>query len=179
MHNSTNKKSLCVQVKIYTHVLSTAINRLYFLLLGSILINPMSEMWLLPTYSKGLLSTVRIVTSAIIEVKPDLQIKTGLGSIHHHCKTMVNYSRPFRNLRLREISAIILLLAAWQLHIDAAGSTQKSVCQNLAPSPQLKKFVDKLPIMRTIPVSPKRISIGAWKIKQVTNSCLECVFQQR
>jgi hypothetical protein len=91
---------------------------------------------------------------------------------------MANYLRPFTNLRLRGISAIILLLAAWQLHIDAAGSAQESVCQNLAPSPQLKKFVDKLPIMRTIPVSPKRISIGAWKIKQVTISALIVSFNR-
>lgn len=117
------------------------------------------------------------MTSAIMEVKPDLQIKTGLISIHHHCNIMVNYSRPLTFLRLRDVS-VIILPATWQLHIDVAGSAQKSVCQNLAPSPQLKKFVDELPILRTIPVSPKRISIGAWKIKQVTCPALIVSFNR-
>lgn len=132
----------------------------------------MSEMWLLNLTVSCLLCTSCLQQSSRLS-----RICKSKLDIHHHCNTMANYSRPFTNLRLRGISAIILL-AAWQLHIDAVGSAQKSVCQNLAPSPQLKKFVDKLPIMRTIPVSPKRISIGAWKIQQVTISALIVSFNR-
>lgn len=45
----------------------------------------------------------------------------------------------------------------------------QSVCQNLVPSPNLQKFVDKLPRPKNIYLSNcTQLTLGAYKITQVT-----------
>lgn len=58
------------------------------------------------------------------------------------------------------------------LHVHVAVEAADSLCQNLAASPTLTPFVDELPIMRTIHLTPKRIKIGVWRIKQVKQTSL-------
>lgn len=64
----------------------------------------------------------------------------------------------------------VLLFAT--LHVHVAVEAADSECQNLAASPTLTPFVDELPIMRTIHLTTKKITIGAWKIKQVKQTSL-------
>jgi hypothetical protein len=64
----------------------------------------------------------------------------------------------------------VLLFAT--LHVHVVVEAADSECQNLAPSPTLTPFVDELPIMRTIHLTTERITIGAWKIKQVKQTSL-------
>lgn len=50
-------------------------------------------------------------------------------------------------------------------HLDSS----ISICQELAPSPLLEQFVDKLPIMKKIRISHgKQLTLGAYKIQQVS-----------
>lgn len=48
-----------------------------------------------------------------------------------------------------------------------------SICQDLAPSPLLEQFVDKLPILKKIRISHgKQLTLGAYKIQQVSTPSL-------
>lgn len=67
--------------------------------------------------------------------------------------------------------AVGVLLFATR-HVHVAVEAADSVCQKLAASPTLTPFVDELPIMRTIHLTTKQITIGAWKIKQVKQTSL-------
>lgn len=47
-----------------------------------------------------------------------------------------------------------------------------SLCQNLVPSPNLEKFVDELPIPKSIHIdNGTQITLGAYKITQVLTLC--------
>jgi hypothetical protein len=59
-----------------------------------------------------------------------------------------------------------VLICSWELP-SCRVEAQNSLCQALAPSPTLTKFVDQLPIPKQIAVNTTEISIAAWKIKQV------------
>ncbi len=62
-----------------------------------------------------------------------------------------------------------VLICSWELP-SCRVEAQNSLCQALAPSPTLTKFVDQLPIPKQIAVNTTEISIAAWKIKQVWRS---------
>ncbi|KAG0591033.1 hypothetical protein KC19_1G144100 [Ceratodon purpureus] len=80
----------------------------------------------------------------------------------------VAYSQPAMAVRRRSC-CLLLLLACSSCFQGATGIYDAAIsqCQQLAPSPSLEKFVDKLPRPKVIRISnAKQITIGAFKIQQ-------------
>lgn len=81
---------------------------------------------------------------------------------------------------VRFLVGVLLISASfsWEFAWGKKFTTTKlrqSVCQNLAPSPVLEPFVDKLPRLKAIHIhNRKQLTLGAYKITQVRSCSYSC-----
>lgn len=84
-------------------------------------------------------------------------------------------------IKLTTPDKLLIVLLAWgsyssllqTTYASTALDSPVSLCQELAPSPSLEQFVDKLPILKKIRISDgKQLTLGAYKIQQVRTPSL-------